>query len=471
MTSAIETLPDEALITIAGWLPPDYRQRLACLSPTTLKRLKAIGDTNVYWCLQYCRLGYQVPTIVEPLEDLKGLYAFLKRQQSGSLTVLPGRASHLRLTMTYFQDYLSAEMLLDKCRQALINGDVQLLKLLKAKVTTDDLVQVLKDHPFNPGHYSIIESWQLSFSVAQLKELQNDAVVVFVINHGWVNDLAQHDELLGDYIHDAVIVRALLYQGLNPRYQNDVLVTKIESLEIYRLLRDDGRLALDGHKQVLLRNLRHDIDIVVELLSYGLTPTPELLKFLIANQLDQLHRILPYLGKDLSAIDTIQRVIATHPIIFHQQTYYVFEDLAEAISQDDAIASQLSTAEVQTLRAAANSISYLRRFSRCHPTVTLVLFSLLWQVLNLVTTYVLINNLLIQLLIDVAVILCLVMPLCWGGILALMFIIRPRQRIIWLGLDVVGRINGAPEVCLCNFVVAELMVAMAMVRVLYQIRP
>ena len=249
------------------------------------------------------------------------------------------------------------------------------------------MIPILKTETINSGHYSIISYWKLSFVVSQLAEFTSE-VVLFLINNELIDDINEHDELLGEYAYSQNILRALLYQGLDPRYRGDVLTTKIMKVEVYRLLRDDGRLALNSYNETLINHLRDDTDTVVELLSNGFTLTEDLFKFFIENKFDDLPKILPYLSDDISVSDTIKSILDNRSVIYQGESYSYFEDMARTINQDDTIISLLDTEDIHVFQESEEGISVVRRCFINNPRIyTWIVFSIICQLINLGTTY------------------------------------------------------------------------------------
>jgi len=405
----------EEFMCLAVWLPPAYLQTLSLLSRKFRDYITKIKNNNAYWCLQYTRLGYPISHVEEPIVDAIDLYTFLDKRRTQSVSgpllyhqsspSLPKHPQHLRLVLEGCDGYL--DLGIGRRREednAIRIGDLRLLRELRTVLGAERFVAVIRaQRHTSSGHISIIYHYNLFITVDQLVTLRSDDLILFLIDNARVNDIAGHDELLLRYVHHGDIVRALLYQGMDPRYRHNILVTMIDSPEVYHVFRDDRRLVLDAHDEVLLERLRNHTTIVCQLLGYGFTLTEDVLRYYITNKCDDLHILLPYtnrrripsndspramvedadamIGEELSVADTIDEVLNQQSICYGGHTYVLFEEFAREIVQDPMMMRLMNARDVQEFTHAAN-ICAVRKVIHAYPGILIYgIFSIFLQLI------------------------------------------------------------------------------------------
>lgn len=384
----MEALPIVAFVCVAANLRPARLKGLALVCRRFHDYVAEIKDKNIYWCLQYNRLGFDIPCIVEPIVDAAGFYRFLENSDQEKGLIYPKHPNHLRLVLTYFSRYINLETAQKQRDLAVINGDLAMLKALDIQLTTHKFLRLLNKLSLRSacvsGYISIIQYYNLVFTVDQIVALgevsvASEGLISFLIADNRITDLAKHDELLVRYINDEHIVSALLCQGLDPRYQNNILVTRISTPEVYRVFRDDGRLTLDAHHQILIERLRDHTDIVCELLERGFVLTDALLRYYISNKCDDLHRILPHATKPSShpiypptdsRLIHLSRDILDHgPIRYKNREFLMFEEFARDVEQDDAMMKLLPRDDAMEFRRTIDDIHLLRKIIHQRPRI------------------------------------------------------------------------------------------------------
>lgn len=380
----MEALPIVAFVCVAANLRPARLKGLALVCRRFHDYVAEIKDKNIYWCLQYNRLGFDIPCIVEPIVDAAGFYRFLENSNQEKGLIYPKHPNHLRLVLIYFTRYINLETAQKQRDIVVMNGDLAMLKALDIQLTTRKFLRLLNKLPIRsacvPGYISIIQYYNLVFTVDQIVALgmisgASEALISFLIADNRITDLVRHDELLARCINDEHIVSALLCQGLDPRYQNNILVTRISTPEVYRVFRDDGRLTLDAHDQILIERLRDHTDVVCELLERGFVLTDALLRYYISNKCDDLHRILPHATKPIypstgSRLIHLSRDILDHgPIRYKNRQFLMFEEFARDVEQDDAMMKLLPKDDVVEFRRIIDNIHPLRKIIHQRPRI------------------------------------------------------------------------------------------------------
>jgi len=394
----MEKLEVICFVRIAAQLPPSHLQVLALVSRGFLAFVNQIKNNNVYWCLQYAYLGYCISYIHELIIDAIGFYSFLdKHNHPGpcrnsdasvvyerTMLPLPKHSNHLHLVLRYFREYLDVTTLQQQQDLAIKNGDLKVLKALNTQLTTEKFVATIGDGTTSSGHCSIVTHFRLIFCVDQLITLGSEDLVLFLIDNDHVSDLTQHNELFGKFVHHAAIIKALLYQGLDPRYNNHILVAAISDPVVYRIFRDDGRLMLNARDEILIERLRDHTEIVCELLRDGFTLTEALLRHFLTSKCDDLEKILPYADSGTSIIELSRDILDQGRIRYHGHDYITFEEFSRDISQDDAVITLLEEEDVLGFQHVLDEIHPIRRtIHRCPGIFLFLVTTIISQLLAL----------------------------------------------------------------------------------------
>lgn len=327
MSLDLLSLTDDILVKIFVSIPPQNIYPVCKLFNSALT-----SNIKIFWHLQYQRLGYQIPLILEEIKNPFKLYLFLDKQDQIYNIVLPSNPHHLSIILKYFSDYIDPEILKQKIIESVKISDINFLRMVNYIPTSDEYITIIENDTSNVNQLSIISALCIKFRSEQLSKIKSSDTIAYLIKNNLVTDIDCNDSLFEEYIHDPKIIHSLLYQNLNPSYNNNILVKKIFNKEVYALLRDDCRLELDAHDEILIQNFRDDTDIVVELLERGFEMKEDLLRYFISNKLSDLKLLSTYLNKEESLYDLINDEISQHDIKFEEIDFNDIRDLAEYVS-------------------------------------------------------------------------------------------------------------------------------------------